>query len=330
LRRLFKLAASIAYECLVRPFYENLKYDCNWLDILVSSIDDRDVEVTIANIAAALKCHDEPPEADEPWIVCPSLLNIEDIVSDMCEGQYADSHQNAARKAKIPPKLWFVDVVLQKNVCPLGHKTQRRDLFLSALYSFYKGFWCSIPEIIWRQIYKFWEGVHHRVAEPTKTWGLPFPFLITHMLRKKGIKGNATDGPIIEHPWFGHIQWNQSCSHMPRAAPEPEMMDMDEPVAPERAAPELVEPPVEPKEEAEDQQEEEEEYEETIMIRASDFAALQDTLEDMRFKIAEIQREAHQDRLDVQINLHSQWYEPLGRIVCKVQDRIHRERSVCL
>jgi hypothetical protein len=73
--------------------------------------------VTIANIVAALKCHDEPPEADEPWIVCPSLLTIEDIVSDMCEGQYADSHQNAASKVKIPPKLWFMDVVLQKNVC---------------------------------------------------------------------------------------------------------------------------------------------------------------------------------------------------------------------
>jgi hypothetical protein len=30
----------------------------------------------------------------------------------------------------------------------LGHKTQIQDLFLTALYSFYKGYWCSIPEII--------------------------------------------------------------------------------------------------------------------------------------------------------------------------------------
>jgi hypothetical protein len=41
------------------------------------------------------------------------------------------------------------------------------------------------------------------------------------MLRKKDIKSNAADGPIIEHPRFGRIQWNQSCSHMPRVAPEP-------------------------------------------------------------------------------------------------------------
>jgi hypothetical protein len=189
-----------------------LKYNCNQSDVLVSSFYDRDVEVTIADIVVVLKCHHEPPEVGEPWIDCPSMLTIEDIVFDMCEGQYADRHKNATNKAKILSKLWFVDVVLQKNVCPLGHKTQRRDMFLSALYSFHKGYWCSIPKIIWRQIYKFWEVVNHRVAEPTRTWGLPFPFLITHMLRKKSIKGNMTDGPIIEHPCFSRISWSQSCS----------------------------------------------------------------------------------------------------------------------
>jgi hypothetical protein len=101
--------------------------------------------------------------------------------------------------------------------------------------------------------------VHHRAAEHTKTWGLPFPFLITHILRKKGIKGNATDGPITESPYFGHIQWNQSLSHMPRAAPapkpEPEPMDISEIAAkPERVA------------EQKEQPEEEEEYEETIVV----------------------------------------------------------------
>jgi hypothetical protein len=56
------------------------------------------------------------------------------------------------------------------------------------------------------------------------------------MLRKQGIKGTPDDGPITEHPQFSRILWNQSYSHMPRghwarAADEPEMMDMDEPVA---------------------------------------------------------------------------------------------------
>jgi hypothetical protein len=71
LKRLFKPVASIAYERLVLSFYKNLKYNCNRLDVLVYPIDDRDVKVTIADIAAVLKCHHEPPEADEPWIECP-------------------------------------------------------------------------------------------------------------------------------------------------------------------------------------------------------------------------------------------------------------------
>jgi hypothetical protein len=157
LKRLFKPVASTAYEHLVKAFYEHLRYDCSRPDVLVSSIDDRDVEVTIADVAAALKCSHELPDSDIPWIDCPYMFTLEDIVSDRCEGQYADKHRNAASKAKIPQNLWFVDVVLYRNMCPLGHKTQRWEMFLSALYSFHRGFWCSIPKIIWRQVYKFWE-----------------------------------------------------------------------------------------------------------------------------------------------------------------------------
>jgi hypothetical protein len=134
------------------------------------------------------------------------------------------------------------------------------------------------------------------VAEHTKTWGLPFPFLITHILRKKGIKGTPADGPITESPYFGRIQWNQSLSHMPRAAPAPalepelelEPMDIPEIAAePERAA------------EQKEQPKEEEEYEETITLRALDFVHLQDTLVDMRSQIADLQRDARQDRLEI-------------------------------
>jgi hypothetical protein len=55
-----------------------------------------------------------------------------------------------------------------------------------------------------------------RKANPTKSWGLPFPFLLTHILKKKGIKGTPEDGPVTEHSLFGRNQWNHSQSHMPR------------------------------------------------------------------------------------------------------------------
>jgi hypothetical protein len=103
LKRLFKPITSTAYERLVQSFYENLKYDCNRPDVLTSSIDDRDVEVTVADIAAALKCSAEQPEADDQWIARPYMLTVEDIVSDMCEGQFANRHKNAATKSRLPP-----------------------------------------------------------------------------------------------------------------------------------------------------------------------------------------------------------------------------------
>jgi hypothetical protein len=150
LKRIFNPVAFTAYKRLVSAIYEHLSYNCSRPDILVSSIDSKEVEVTIADVAAVLKCSHEPPESDVPWIDCPSMLTLKDIISDMCEGQYADKHWNAVSKAKIPRNLLFIDMVLYKNVCPLGHKTQRQDMFLSALYAFHRGFWCSILEIIWR------------------------------------------------------------------------------------------------------------------------------------------------------------------------------------
>jgi hypothetical protein len=69
---------------------------------------------------------------------------------------------------------------------------------------------------MWNQIYKFWDRVRARRATTTKSWGLPFPFLLTHILKKKGIKGTLDNGPVTDHPFFGRNQWNHSQSHMPR------------------------------------------------------------------------------------------------------------------
>jgi hypothetical protein len=88
LKRLFKPVASTTYERLVREFYTHLRIDDDQPDSLFSSIDGRNVEVTVGDIAAVLKCSHEPPESDIPWLECPSILTLEDIVSDMCEGQY--------------------------------------------------------------------------------------------------------------------------------------------------------------------------------------------------------------------------------------------------
>jgi hypothetical protein len=84
----------------------------------------------------------------------------------------------------------------------------------------------------------------------------------------------------------------------PKPEPKPEPMDIHEMAAEQEIATALE--MAERQEEEADEQPDEEEYEDTITLRAIDFYALQDTLEDMRFQIAEIQRDARQDRLETQ------------------------------
>ena len=81
--------------------------------------------------------------------------------------------------------------------------------------------------------------------------------------------------------------------HRARVVDEPELMDMDEPAAVEQEVAKEEEVVAEPNA----VEEEEEECEETITISAADLVALQDTLDDIRFHIANMRRDACQVQL---------------------------------
>jgi hypothetical protein len=98
LKRLFKPVTSTTYERLVREFYTHLRTDSDQPVSFFSSIDGKDVEVTVGVIAAALKCSHEPPESDIPWLECPSMLTLEDVVSDMCESETLKSDPRQRRQ----------------------------------------------------------------------------------------------------------------------------------------------------------------------------------------------------------------------------------------
>jgi hypothetical protein len=69
---------------------------------------------------------------------------------------------------------------------------------------------------------------------------------------------------------------------------------------PEMAAEQEIAAEPERATEQKEQPDEGEEYEEGIMIRASDLLHFQDTLVDIRSQITDLQRDARQDRLEVQ------------------------------
>jgi hypothetical protein len=70
-KRLFKPVAFTAYERLVRKFYTHLRIDGDQPDSLFSSIDGREVEVTIGDIAAVLKCSHERLSRTSPGLSAP-------------------------------------------------------------------------------------------------------------------------------------------------------------------------------------------------------------------------------------------------------------------
>jgi hypothetical protein len=89
--------------------------------------------VTIADVAVVLKCSHEPPESDVHWLECPPMLTVEDIVSDMCEGQFADSHRNAANKQRFL-RIFYSSTWCCIGTCVLWGTRHRGGTFSSVLY----------------------------------------------------------------------------------------------------------------------------------------------------------------------------------------------------
>jgi hypothetical protein len=138
--------------------------------------------------------------------------------------------------------LWLVDTVLKRNVCPLGHKTQRIGDFLAALYAFHKKYWFSAPQLIWSQMFKCWEDkVDKGLLGPNRP-ALPFPFLVTKLVLSKGLALSDTDFLTYESQVFGYAQWKHSISHLPRRVPAGEQdAEMEDAAAEDQPAAEMAE-----------------------------------------------------------------------------------------
>jgi hypothetical protein len=86
LKKLFKPVTSTAYTKLVVQFYGNLYTDCNMKAVLFSNVKGKPVEVTTADIAAALKCNDDHPPVEAQMDAHPESFYISQIIDDMCDG----------------------------------------------------------------------------------------------------------------------------------------------------------------------------------------------------------------------------------------------------
>jgi len=124
-------------------FYENLTYDTDNPAYLSFIVLGQHVYVRIEDIANALGCPTDDPRGR--FGEYPQHCDLHFIIRDRFQGAYGDDRRMCAKRAQLPHHLLLVDSILKKNVCPLGHKTQRIGDVLAALYAFEKKYWINVP-----------------------------------------------------------------------------------------------------------------------------------------------------------------------------------------
>jgi hypothetical protein len=195
-------------------FYQNLTYDTDNPAYFSSIVLGQQVYVSVDDIARALDCPTDDP--CDKFGEDPPHCDLHFIIRDMFRGAYGDDRRTCAKRAQLPHHLLLVHSVLKKNVCPLGHNTQRIYDDLDALYEFEKKYWVNIPELIWRQLHKCWEDMIEKRLSSVAQRPLPFPCLITKLIISSGILVPERANLDRNIPVFGLAQWTQSISHMPQ------------------------------------------------------------------------------------------------------------------
>jgi hypothetical protein len=298
-------AHDVYYPRYVKLFYKNLAFNEDRPEVLSSVIDGVEFDVSIEDIAEAMRIPNECPAdlVDRSGAIrygaFPENIGLTKMIDDMCEGRYTNDDRNCTSKLLLPASFWLIDTVLQRNVCPLGHKSQRRGDFLNALYAFHGRYWVSIPHLIWLQMYKCWHGLVHTSNKKAEKWALPFPYLVTKLILEKGVSVSDGDYMLIDALVFGVAQWNQSVSHMPRYAPGP-AVPLDEEEA--SAAP-MDEAPAADAEMADADMAGDAasfDTEERVMMSRTEFDYLREQLDDLRFEVSDYAKEFREDNAETQ------------------------------
>jgi hypothetical protein len=223
---LLKPADDLFYPPFVRVFFQNLTYDIDNPTYLSSVVLGQHVYVSVDDIANALGCPTTDPRCR--FGEYPPRCDLHFIICDMFGGAYGDDKRTCAKRAQLPHHLLLIDSVLKKNVCPLGHKTQRIGDVLAALYTFDRQYWVSIPELIWRQMHKCWEDMIEKRLTSAAQRPLHFPCLITKLIVDSRIP--IPERAVLDRniPVFGLAQWTQSISHMPQMGEPPVDMEVED------------------------------------------------------------------------------------------------------
>lgn len=76
----------------------------------------------------------------------------------MCKGHFGSDRQSTCR-VHLPPQMWLIDSIFHFNVRLSGHKDESQGHYLKAFYKIEKGYWVSVPDLIWAEMDKLHKGL---------------------------------------------------------------------------------------------------------------------------------------------------------------------------
>ncbi|THG15087.1 hypothetical protein TEA_014004 [Camellia sinensis var. sinensis] len=181
------------YPCLVRLFYQNMHKQYRFPNVLYTVLDG--------------DLHGD--------------LSPEAIVNDMCKGHFGSDHQSTCR-VHLPPQMWLIDSIFHLS----GHKDECQGHYLKAFYKIEKGYWVSVPDLIWAEMDKLHKGLVVTQTQKSESWALPFPSLITKLLLDQGFPIDTDE--IVVNERVGMYACPSSCAYSTGTAPAPFQMTSEQ------------------------------------------------------------------------------------------------------
>ncbi|GMQ03515.1 hypothetical protein CsSME_00049288 [Camellia sinensis var. sinensis] len=154
-------------------------------EALLFLVDGLELAVTRASIADVLHCSMDAINVEQ-FPVFTRELTIPAQVTEFYEGRQNDDNRTSSRLANLSRCLLFLDVVLKKNIIPLGHKEEWRGDLLRALHRFDFRFWVDIPTLIYSQMNRIFNKVKVHNTWSSSTQALPFTNLFTALIKAQG------------------------------------------------------------------------------------------------------------------------------------------------
>ncbi|WKA08790.1 hypothetical protein VitviT2T_026481 [Vitis vinifera] len=145
------------------------------------TIDGRHSILGVCHIAEALQIPFKPTQFDNfrAW-ANPTEL---EMVRTLSRGAANRSH---LLRGELPPVMFLIDAFLRHNIYPLQHWTQRRGVFLEALYKMSEGFFFGPHHLILAALLYFEEKVHRKKLQRADCIPLLFPRLLCQILEHLG------------------------------------------------------------------------------------------------------------------------------------------------